>query len=98
MKHDELVAAVDRIKHSSAFTPGDPTTFKIPILRHELELPGPCDPYDYIALLKAKLGLADFAEEHRVAVIGAGLGGQSPKGIRPMAIARPIQPLLRCPA
>jgi len=75
MKHDELVAAVDRIRHSSAFAPGDPTTFKIPVLRHELELPGPCDPYDYIALLKAKLGLADFAEEHRVAVIGAGLGG-----------------------
>lgn len=77
MKHDQLVEAVDKIRHSSAFTPGDPTTFKIPLLKDEVELPGPCDPYAYLALAKAKLGLTDFAKEHRVAIIGAGLGGLS---------------------
>lgn len=75
MKLDQLVEAAKKLRSSSAWTPGDPTTFMVPLLRREVEMPAACDPYAYLASLKAKLGLPDLAKEHRVGIIGAGLGG-----------------------
>jgi SAM-dependent methyltransferase len=71
---DELKAAVERLKDSSHFASGDPTTFSVTFLRHELELPGPSDPERYLDLCKRKFQL-EIADGAEVAVVCPGNGG-----------------------
>lgn len=74
MNVEQLKKAADSLAVSSAFRYGDPSTFSVTLLKHEIELPGPSDPEQYLGLLKRKLQI-EVEEGSAVAVVGAGNGG-----------------------
>lgn len=73
MKLADLKKHVDSLRGASRFRYGDPTTFSVPLLPLEVELPGPSDPDAYLSKLQAKFKLK-FSDT-RCLVVGAGNGG-----------------------
>lgn len=69
-----IVAAADKIRRSSAYAAGDPTTFKVRILPGQVELPAPSDPVAYMADVQAKLKFS-LPKGARICVVGGGYGG-----------------------
>jgi hypothetical protein len=80
MKLAQLKEATDKLIDSSIYRYGDASSFKVPFLRLEVELPGPRDPQKWIETLENKL---DFQIEkgQSVMVVGAGNGGLAAEAV-----------------
>jgi hypothetical protein len=74
VNHEQIVATADKIRHSSAYAAGDPTTFKVRIVPGQVELPAPSDPVAYMADVQAKLKFS-LPPGARICVVGAGYCG-----------------------
>ena len=74
MKLAQLKAETAKLRDSSSYRFGDATTFKVPFLRLEVELPGPRDPQVWIETLENKFGF-QIEKGSSVMVVGAGNGG-----------------------
>jgi hypothetical protein len=72
--NDQIVAAADKIKRSSAYAAGNPTTFKTVFIPGAAELPAPSDPAVWMADVQAKLKFS-MPKEARICVFGGGYGG-----------------------
>ena len=74
MKPEDLIEETDQLRHSSCFSYGDAMTFRVPLLTKVAELPGPCDPFAYLAPFQGEGNFQGIAGQ-RVAILGAGNGG-----------------------
>ncbi len=74
MNLKQLKTAADKLRGSSDFRYGDPTTFSITLLEHEVELPGAADPAKYLDLLRRKLKTV-VRKGDSVAIVCPGNGG-----------------------
>lgn len=68
MDRSQLEGEVAKIRASSSYRFGDRLGFKIPFVRHEVELPAPMDPYVYAETLKAKFGMK-WPQGGKVAIV-----------------------------
>lgn len=68
VNYEGLKNQVDKFRHSSSFSPGDPGSFIVPIIKGAIELPGKYDPAAYLDRLELK-------STSNIAVIYPGNGG-----------------------